>query len=374
MNILLIGEFSNVHWSLAEGLRSLGHSVTVASDGDAWKNFPRNIDFHTKGLLNRAYASFNRRLAPRTPSIQFVKLYPEVGKGRFDIVQVINPLFIHDTASNVRRMFSRLKRNSGKIFLGAYGDDSIFALSAQRRDLRYSILSPYLEGHETSGVYSQVLEWLKPERIDLNTWMADQSDGIVAGAFEYFAAYRHQYSSKLALIPFPVNVDNIPFDPLDVGDGPIKFLHGRQKGRETFKGTSYILDAMEVVKERFGSSIEMKVTENLGFREWTSELSQHHVLLDQVYGYSQGMSALQAMAGGRICFAGCEPEFMASHGLKESPVFNLLANVEHNVTVISNFLDAREKIEALSAASRDFVRKLHDHRMIASKQLAFWTR
>jgi hypothetical protein len=36
MKILLIGEYSNVHWTLAEGLRALGHQVTVVSDGDRW--------------------------------------------------------------------------------------------------------------------------------------------------------------------------------------------------------------------------------------------------------------------------------------------------------------------------------------------------
>ena len=44
MKILLIGEYSNVHWSLAEGLRQLGHQVTVVSDGDGWKNYPRDVD------------------------------------------------------------------------------------------------------------------------------------------------------------------------------------------------------------------------------------------------------------------------------------------------------------------------------------------
>ena len=44
MKILLVGEYSNVHWTLAEGLRALGHDVTVASGGDSWKGYPRDID------------------------------------------------------------------------------------------------------------------------------------------------------------------------------------------------------------------------------------------------------------------------------------------------------------------------------------------
>ena len=44
MKILLMGEYSNVHATLAEGLRKLGHKVTVLSNGDFWKNYPRDIN------------------------------------------------------------------------------------------------------------------------------------------------------------------------------------------------------------------------------------------------------------------------------------------------------------------------------------------
>ena len=48
MKILLLGEYSNVHATLAEGLRTLGHQVTVASNGDFWKNYPRDINLDRK--------------------------------------------------------------------------------------------------------------------------------------------------------------------------------------------------------------------------------------------------------------------------------------------------------------------------------------
>ena len=44
MKILLLGEYSNVHATLAKGLRALGHEVLVVSNGDFWKNYPRDID------------------------------------------------------------------------------------------------------------------------------------------------------------------------------------------------------------------------------------------------------------------------------------------------------------------------------------------
>ena len=37
MRILLLGEYSGVHYNLSVGLKALGHDVTLASGGDYWK-------------------------------------------------------------------------------------------------------------------------------------------------------------------------------------------------------------------------------------------------------------------------------------------------------------------------------------------------
>ena len=50
MKILLLGDYSNVHATLASALRTLGHEVTLASDGDSWKNYPRDVDLKRPSL------------------------------------------------------------------------------------------------------------------------------------------------------------------------------------------------------------------------------------------------------------------------------------------------------------------------------------
>ena len=56
MKILLLGEYSNVHATLSKALKKRGHEVLLISNGDFWKNYPRDIDLsrqYTKlgGLL-----------------------------------------------------------------------------------------------------------------------------------------------------------------------------------------------------------------------------------------------------------------------------------------------------------------------------------
>ena len=82
MKILLLGEYSNVHWTLSEGLRQLGHTVTVVSNGDFWKNYQRNID------LSRTYT----KLGGISYMIKLYSLLPRL-RG-YDVVQIINPIFV----------------------------------------------------------------------------------------------------------------------------------------------------------------------------------------------------------------------------------------------------------------------------------------
>ena len=49
MKILLLGEYSNLHATLAEGLRQLGHQVLVVSDGTNIYNYKRDISLYRKG-------------------------------------------------------------------------------------------------------------------------------------------------------------------------------------------------------------------------------------------------------------------------------------------------------------------------------------
>ena len=84
MRILLIGEYSNVHWTLAQGLRSLGQEVTVVSDGDGWKNYDRDIS-----LTRRNTSAINGLRYYIDSLLTFRHL-----KG-YDVVQIINPCFFY---------------------------------------------------------------------------------------------------------------------------------------------------------------------------------------------------------------------------------------------------------------------------------------
>ena len=82
MRILLLGEYSNVHATLEKGLRELGHDVTLISNGDFWKDYPRDIDLSRhNGIMGGV--GYVARLLWLLPKMR-----------HYDVVQIINPMFL----------------------------------------------------------------------------------------------------------------------------------------------------------------------------------------------------------------------------------------------------------------------------------------
>ena len=99
MRILLIGEYSNVHATLAEGLRALGQQVTVVSNGDFWKDYPRDIDL-------------SRRPGKWGGLAYLAKTMATLHKLRgYDVVQLINPMFLLLKAERIYSFYNRFPSN-----------------------------------------------------------------------------------------------------------------------------------------------------------------------------------------------------------------------------------------------------------------------
>ena len=127
MRILLLGEYSNVHATLAKGLRTLGHEVTVLSNGDFWKNYPRDID------LVRTYT----KLGGISYLLRLLRILPRL-KG-YDIVQLINPMFLELKAERIFPIYHYLRKHNKKVVLGAYGMDYYWVKTCcEEKPLRYS--------------------------------------------------------------------------------------------------------------------------------------------------------------------------------------------------------------------------------------------
>lgn len=114
MRILLIGEFSNVHATLAESFRKAGHEVLLVSDGDDWKGYKRDISIRRQYKGKAGTLHLLMQWALQLPKLR-----------GFDIVHFINPKFTDMHPAVDKRLFDWLSRHNKHVTLGLYGDDYV---------------------------------------------------------------------------------------------------------------------------------------------------------------------------------------------------------------------------------------------------------
>ncbi len=364
MKILLIGEYSNVHWTLAEGLRSLGHTVCVVSNGDFWKDYKRDI-------------SLVRECGKLGGIKYLLKLYTLLPKLRgYDIVQLINPMFLELKAERIAPIYRYLKRHNKKIFLGAFGMDAYWvdACTSTPHRFRYSDFNIGDSKITNSYVTEQETDWTNTPKARLNHRIAEECNGIIAGMYEYHAAYAPKHSNKLIYIPFPVPSDNNA-QAIYTPERKIRFFIGIQKSRSIYKGTDKMLSALERLAAEHPNDCEILRAENIPFEQYTKMIEECDILLDQLYGYSPGMNALLAMSRGKIVVGGAEPECYDILGERTlRPMINVTPSEQDIYKQLEWLVKHKEQIATMQQQSIEFVKKHHAPAKVAEQYIKFWNR
>ena len=370
MKILLVGEYSNVHWTLAEGLRALGHEVCVVSDGDRWKGYPRDIS-----IVRRWRTSanpFKRGLGAVLYLLRLLWVMRRL-KG-YDVVQLINPVFIDLKPQRIVPFYRYLRRHNGKLFLGAFGIDKYWVKAGlDCTTFRYSDFNIGSQLRHNTDNEIMIRDWLNGPKGELNDHIATDCDGIIAGLYEYYASYQPYFANKLQFIAFPINTDNITITVRKATDGVVKFFVGVQRERSAYKGTDIMLRALRQVEAAHPDHCQVTVVESVPFQQYIQLLNQSHVQLDQLYSYTPSMNALQAMAQGMVVVSGGEPESYAIIGEHElSPIVNVQPDEEDVRQQLTNLVEHPELIEVLSCQSIEYIRRHHAHVSVAQQYLEYY--
>lgn len=375
MKILLMGEYSNVHATLAEGLRKLGHHVTVLSNGDFWKNYPRDIDLVRKpGKLGGI--------------MYMMKLYTNVHKLRgYDIVQLINPMFLELKAERIFPIYQYLRKHNKKIILGGFGMDYYWvSVCCKDKPLRYSDFNIGDELRTNADALKERKDWLGTEKGRLNQMIAEDCDGIITGLYEYWACYQPGFPQKTTFIPFPIkpklitsgngnsytNAENHQIIPLDIPK-KVKLFIGINKSRSEYKGTDIMLKAAQAIAKKYPDKAELRIAESIPFAEYVKMMNGSDAILDQLYSYTPSMNPLEAMARGIICIGGGEPEnYEIIHEDKLRPIINVLPNYESVYQELEHLVLHPELVPLLKQQSIEYISKHHDYIKVAKRYEAFY--
>ncbi len=363
MKILLLGDYSGLHLTLSEGLKTLGHDVTVASDGDGFKNYYRDID------LNRKSSGVKDTLSNLLTIYANLKNF----KG-YDVVQITNPCF---TTQNIRvniELYRYLRRHNKKIFLGAFGDDYYWIKACLDQKYKYSEF--YIGNTKNERTQSDYLieNWLDTKRQDANIEIAQSCDGIVACLYEYYEAYKELYGNKLEYIPLPVNIGQVKLKELPPLD-KINFFIGINKARNEFKGTDLLYEVVQQIALAYPDDARVTKVESVMYSEYLSRIQDAHVVLDQLYSYSPAMNGLLTMALGKVLVGGGESDMydlLQEHTLR--PIVNVFPDKRDIYNKLEELVLHKETIVKRAKEGRAFVEKHHDYLKVAQQYLDFWTR
>lgn len=355
MKILLLGEYSNVHNTLAQGLRALGHSVTVASNGDFWKDYPREIS------LCRS----QNRLGGLALSAKICSILPRLCG--YDVVQIINPIFVELKAKRNLWLYKFLRRHNGKMFLGAFGMDHYWVSTCrERKPLRYSDFNIGDTLRTNKDALEETADWIGTEKERLSRYIAVDCDGIIAGLYEYLVCYREHFPSKTVFIPFPIRLEKKLATVRAMSHDKVKLFIGINRSRSEYKGTDIMLAAAEKVAAKYPDRAELTVVESVPFERYKAMMDGADVILDQLYSYTPAMNALLAMSKGIVCVGGGEPESYAILGEDElRPIVNVVPTFDSVYEALEKIVLNPPLLQRLKEESVTYVARHHDYIKVA---------
>jgi len=377
MKILLIGEYSRLHNSLKEGLVAQGHEVNVLATGDYFKKY--NVDYSIQSAFFSGFWFIRKvvTLVNKTTTIDLEKieravrfyfLLPKLK--RYNHVQLINSDAIETYPFLARFLYKKVFENIESRSLLVCGDDTPIIDYLFKKEMKYSVLTPYFEDASLQKKFEFPLKYKTKRYRKTFDWLYENCNSLIASDLDYKIPLEAM-GYKPHFIPNPINTDIIKCEELEISTRIVIFL-GINRGSYIKKGIPFFEKALAIIKEKYNSKVEIIISENIPYSQYISLYDKAHILLDQVYAYDQGYNALEAMAKGKVVFTGAETEFTKHYNLTERVAVNALPDVESLVNDLSFLIENPDEISATGKRARSFIEKEHNYIKIAYNYLDVW--
>lgn len=377
MKILLLGEYSRLHNSLKEGLVCQGHEVITVSTGDHFKKYDVDYSVHSaffshfwliRKAKNLVFKTTKIDLEKIERAIRFYFLLPKL-KG-YHHVQLINSDAIETYPFLARFLYKKVFQNIEIRSLLVCGDETPVVDYLFKNEMKYSVLTPYLEDNTLEKQFQFPLKYRTKSYRKTFDWLNENCTSLIASDLDYKIPLEAM-KYEVLFIPNPINTDTIEFEEIEINTKIVLFL-GINRGSYIKKGISFFEKALTIIKGKYGSKVEIIITENIPYNQYISLYNKAHILLDQVYAYDQGYNALEAMAKGKVVFTGAENEFTKHYNLTERVAVNALPDVDSLVNELSFLIENPDEIIAIGKRARTFIEKEHHYIKIAEKYLETW--
>ena len=376
MKILLFGEYSGFFNQLKNGLIKNNCKVTLAARQDGFKNYDLDINLDAK-YLRKNPLNYLRQLIYRltTYDCAGLEIYYNFWKQKalfkdYDAVLLINPFPLQTHQKLEKKILNYIFKHNKNVILSACGDDYQYINFLETQHLPYTILDPLKENPSLKKFYLDAVKYKTKAHKSLHKFVIKHCKGVITADMDYDMAYKNE-SKYLGYIPFPVSIEKLSYNPMNSFD-KIVIFHGINKLNYYKKGNHIFDEALTIIKNKYKDKVDILRTENVSYSTYIESYNKTHIVLDQVYSYSQGYNALESMAKGKVVFSGAEKEWLEHFNIeKNTLLINTKPDVDYLVQKLSELVDEPEKMTLITKKARAFVKEQHNDNVIAKKYLSF---
>lgn len=359
MKVLLVGEFSNVHNTLQQGLRELGVTADTLNSGDGYRKF--HSDIHPIKIENR----FVRKC--------YNDIFVNYLSHKYDVIQFMAELEYGRIAGLDAKMAVPLAKNarlSVLLLAGCnweykrFGKEKV-GISPCEECLKYDLKKKYACSHFYNKG-NRKIAYAMQKGVDI----------MVPMSYEYDICNKYgPFANKVAdPICMPMKVQD---NPVTTSKEQRRLLVYHPLNREGFKGTTMIREAFGILQEQYKDVAEFIIDGKMPFEEYSKLIERVDIVVDQKNAVAFGMGSLQAMAKGKILITGnyrkniSDPKF---EYVKNAPAFELGTTVEEIVNNISSVIEKRAEYEDLREKGITYVKTRHDYKKVAQEFVNLYER
>jgi hypothetical protein len=169
---------------------------------------------------------------------------------------------------------------------------------------------------------------------------------------------------KMYKILHRLNVSD--FKPVQTANKKPLVIHAPT--RRIAKGTSYILEAVEELKQEI--DFDFQLLENMPRQEAMKKVQECDIFIDQLFLGSHGLSSCEAMSFGKPVLCYIMPEVYENGLPRACPIVNV--NIHTIRDELKRFLTDKNLREETGKRSREYALKHHDADKVALDLLAIY--
>lgn len=363
MRILFIGDYSNLHTTLARELKKMGHEATVLSDGCGHMQLDTDIYINRKpGILGGI--KYLYRLFEILPQLK-----------DYDAVQLINTNFLKLRPQKIKYFFDRIKEQNKSVFLTLAGNDYTYCKAClDGKMFRYS---EFKVGDEFTPAHNlhpgHLYGWLsRPNKI-LSEHILENISGAMAVLPEYEMPVKETFGERVCFTNLPIDLAELPTHTESFVNDKVNLLVCMRSGYEDMKGVRTLQKIAREIESEMPDKVSVNVAKDLPFKEFLEKMAKSDIVLDQLYAYSPAMTALYGMGLGKVVATGGQPEYYQAIGNPdEKPIFSLSPTDTDIKDRLIELINNRDRIIEMGKEAKKIVEKNNDSKIVAQRFLNHW--